>query len=1071
MKLNNRNMAGVVLLIALSASAAYAQQQFTHTVTRLNKSCNTTCTVLDVPELNNNPAAISLPNCQVDATGRWEGGYARRLPDGKLAPVSVDLNLRKEAGTLKGELTTSDGTFDIVQASESGSDIRLQAERTIAGTLGRITLHGKLAKGDITIDGFESSPGEKTHGLTGFLRRLHIADSAVPPAVANQPYSFKLTAISPDDQAITFRLASPAITQLEQINWSTQADSLRGRNGERFTYVCPANGSLNSRLYGTDAYTDDSSICTAAVHSGLITRQAGGVVTIQIKPDAGSYTASTRNGISSRSYGAWRGSFVFVRSEPLGDPATTRPPAENPNGSTPNPRPASAPAYKSEDPKQESERINRLSEIAWLLQDPKEDTGALLTEAARLCGFAIWREDHSLISPPTGAALHLAITDNEIESFSAMFRSHQSVALADLINSVDYSYKKINPSGSTRANILKWLSTGDSSDNASVRALTLFLKDLNFVRGRGKSLEFSDPKAQLDPIQALLILRVVTEEIATPVRKAIFKAHPTGRNLRPQSGSYAFLPASYRTMPTLFDCAPEGKDWAEDAFVGGIAGLYEKAAEWVIAHAEAGRVGKEGAKELGEGYAKTLSWLNSTSSLVKFIATYAWLKGDIKVEAPGAPLIRTKDHDSGYKRTLVATFSIDRGKLDYWKEHRCWALFAGLDLDAPKNRLLSGIETSWRAGQSDDPKKQIIWIVPGQGSPDRILTNEDGEAKLEWEGAPQQVDLDPNKVTPWDRIVDITVTPQVKRPEIKQDMVDALMGALGIKGGGLGLLTPIYEQLYRLKWNGTAYYPLRVRDWEQAETIGGMTMFLTASAHNYRQNYAYQRNVERTIEFKDVAMQIVGGDMPEIDEEALAKMPPLKREQTEAGIKAAQEAAKKRSFIGLGPGKLNMTYSDVSYKRQNADECGDISQSEETQTASVPPPGPRDLDFGPQNFLPGLTNFSVDVDLDKMTATVKGDYALPLKAVIVKTEDKKTTTVNKNEARTFFHGLKPEAPFTDKGIVVPLTKEDLDSDLAALGWTGYSYSGKVTIPFTFGSYKGNAYLTFYIKRVMKKKTQ
>jgi hypothetical protein len=60
MKLSYRKLSGVVLLIALSASAAYAQQQFTHTVTRLNKNCNATCTVLDVPELNNNPAAIIL---------------------------------------------------------------------------------------------------------------------------------------------------------------------------------------------------------------------------------------------------------------------------------------------------------------------------------------------------------------------------------------------------------------------------------------------------------------------------------------------------------------------------------------------------------------------------------------------------------------------------------------------------------------------------------------------------------------------------------------------------------------------------------------------------------------------------------------------------------------------------------------------------------------------------------------------------------------------------------------------------------------------------------------------------
>ena len=48
----------ILLLIILTASATPAQQQFVQTVTKLNKSCNNGCSVLDVPELNGNPAAI-----------------------------------------------------------------------------------------------------------------------------------------------------------------------------------------------------------------------------------------------------------------------------------------------------------------------------------------------------------------------------------------------------------------------------------------------------------------------------------------------------------------------------------------------------------------------------------------------------------------------------------------------------------------------------------------------------------------------------------------------------------------------------------------------------------------------------------------------------------------------------------------------------------------------------------------------------------------------------------------------------------------------------------------------------
>ncbi len=49
---------GSFILITLAASAAYAQQQFTQTVTKLNKGCNNGCSVIDVPELNDNPAAL-----------------------------------------------------------------------------------------------------------------------------------------------------------------------------------------------------------------------------------------------------------------------------------------------------------------------------------------------------------------------------------------------------------------------------------------------------------------------------------------------------------------------------------------------------------------------------------------------------------------------------------------------------------------------------------------------------------------------------------------------------------------------------------------------------------------------------------------------------------------------------------------------------------------------------------------------------------------------------------------------------------------------------------------------------
>jgi len=93
--------------------------------------------------------------------------------------------------------------------------------------------------------------------------------------------------------------------------WHVSAADRRGANGRIFEYVCPPDGGL-SDIWGTDVYTDDSSICTAAVHSGLLRRETGGRVRILVQPGREQYEGSTRNGIVSADYGHWDGSFVFI---------------------------------------------------------------------------------------------------------------------------------------------------------------------------------------------------------------------------------------------------------------------------------------------------------------------------------------------------------------------------------------------------------------------------------------------------------------------------------------------------------------------------------------------------------------------------------------------------------------------------------------------------------------------------------------------------------------------------------------------------------------------------------------
>ena len=110
----------------------------------------------------------------------------------------------------------------------------------------------------------------------------------------------------------TLLLASATALAQQPATWGTQADSLRGRNGQQATFSCPPGGTPSDRLWGTDLYTDDSSICTAAVHAGKITAARGGKVTVEIRPAAQAYRGSVHNGVTSNDYGAFSGSFVLV---------------------------------------------------------------------------------------------------------------------------------------------------------------------------------------------------------------------------------------------------------------------------------------------------------------------------------------------------------------------------------------------------------------------------------------------------------------------------------------------------------------------------------------------------------------------------------------------------------------------------------------------------------------------------------------------------------------------------------------------------------------------------------------
>ena len=101
----------------------------------------------------------------------------------------------------------------------------------------------------------------------------------------------------------------------DSIDCYTVAYMLVGEDTPEKTVTCPAGCIADNKgtVWGTDIYTNDSSVCAAAVHAGVISSSTGGLVVVTKADGQESYVGSDRNGISTLSYSAWGGSFTVSK--------------------------------------------------------------------------------------------------------------------------------------------------------------------------------------------------------------------------------------------------------------------------------------------------------------------------------------------------------------------------------------------------------------------------------------------------------------------------------------------------------------------------------------------------------------------------------------------------------------------------------------------------------------------------------------------------------------------------------------------------------------------------------------
>jgi hypothetical protein len=113
--------------------------------------------------------------------------------------------------------------------------------------------------------------------------------------------------------------ASTAEAQSMPLTCNTTAQTVSGGPGATVTATCPSGCNMTvGSLWGTTVYSDDSTICPAAIHAGVLST-AGGEISITIEEGRASYPASTQNGVTSAAWGQWNRSFS-VRSGIPGAP-------------------------------------------------------------------------------------------------------------------------------------------------------------------------------------------------------------------------------------------------------------------------------------------------------------------------------------------------------------------------------------------------------------------------------------------------------------------------------------------------------------------------------------------------------------------------------------------------------------------------------------------------------------------------------------------------------------------------------------------------------------------------------
>jgi hypothetical protein len=285
---------------------------FSFTATNASGTSAVTTVTVTATAGSTNTLAITSPTTATATVGSAFSYQGTSTPASTLwtnltvtptAPISLNADTGQITGTFPAP-----GTYTLAfnSANLTGGSPRFTLTVTVTGTapVVNISTYAGTYTGVVfqIRNGFASILGGASYST------VITPAGAVTTTITNAGASTTLTGTINAAGAITYTGGTGATTTI-----ATAPTNLVGyRNKVGGVYQFTVTGVARGAVWGTDVYTDDSTVAAAAVHAGVLAAGETKTVTVTILPGQASYPASTRNGVSSASWGSWAGSYSFA---------------------------------------------------------------------------------------------------------------------------------------------------------------------------------------------------------------------------------------------------------------------------------------------------------------------------------------------------------------------------------------------------------------------------------------------------------------------------------------------------------------------------------------------------------------------------------------------------------------------------------------------------------------------------------------------------------------------------------------------------------------------------------------